>query len=379
MTIGFDAKRVVQNNTGLGNYSRYIIEIVSEYYPDNDYLLFAPRKKENNRLKTILSRANISFVFPAGISKSLSSLWRMSGIKKDLKKNRVDIFHGLSNELPVGIEHTGIQSVVTVHDLIFLRYPHYYKWVDRSIYRWKFKRACKKADKIIAISECTKRDIISFFSIPEEKIEVIYQGCHPQFAEIVSRKKKQQIMEKYHLPSRFLLYIGSIESRKNLLLVVKALEKLPEDIHLVAIGKSTPYQEIVETYARKSGLQMRLHIKNDFPFEDLPSIYQLASVFIYPSFFEGFGIPVIEALMSRAPVIAATGSCLEEAGGQGSIYVNPNDDVELADRISEVLNNEILAEKMAGQGVEYVKRFDAQNIAAGIMKIYQSLINQTFQ
>lgn len=371
MKTGFDAKRAIQNNTGLGNYSRYVIEILSKYYPDNQYILFAPRKKENSRLKTILLRTNISLAFPRGIYKTFPSLWRILGIKRDIRKQNLAVYHGLSNELPLGIKKTGVKSIVTIHDLIFLRYPDCYKPIDRFIYRLKFLHACRKADKIITVSECTKRDIVSFFRIPEEKITVIYQGCHPNFSIKVSKERKSETADKYRLPARFILYVGSVEARKNLLLTVKALKKIPEDIHLVAAGKSTPYQSDVEKYAGKSGIKSRLHILNNVSFEDLPALYQSAEIFVYPSFFEGFGIPVIEALSSEIPVIAATGSCLEEAGGPGTIYVNPDNDIELSERIMEILSNPELANKMIETGKEYIRRFSEKTIAAEIMNIYE--------
>lgn len=370
MNIGFDAKRAFQNNTGLGNYSRYVVEILSKCYPDNRYILFAPKRKENSRLKAVLSQPNISLVFPRGAAGMLPSLWRILGITRDIRKSDIDIFHGLSNELPVGIKKTGVKSVVAVHDLIFLRYPQYYKPLDRLIYRLKFKHACKVADKIIAVSECTKRDIVSFFRIPEEKIAVIYQGCHPSFRAKTSEEKKQEVAAKYGLPARFILFVGSIEARKNLLLAVKALKGLPDDIHLVAAGKATPYQLSVEEYAETSGVRPRVHIRNSVTFEDLPALYQSAAVFVYPSFFEGFGIPVIEALHSEIPVVAATGSCLEEAGGPSSIYVNPTDDAELARRIAEIISDGALAKRMVEAGKEYVKRFSEKSIAAEIMNAY---------
>ncbi|GHU63988.1 glycosyl transferase family 1 [Bacteroidia bacterium] len=373
MNIGFDAKRAVQNNTGLGNYSRYIIEVLSEYYSENRYVLFAPREKANNRLASIFSRKNIFSVFPSGLSKFIPSLWREWGINRDIKKNDISIFHGLSNELPIGVRRTGIKTIVSIHDLIFLRYPQYYNLIDRLIYRIKFKRACLKSDKIIAVSECTKRDIISFFNVPEEKIKVVYQGCHKQFKTPVSEEKRRKVLEKHKLPSRYLLYVGSIETRKNLLLAVQALTRLPDDIHLVAIGKSTPYQSKINTFARKANLTSRIHIKNDFPFEDLPSVYQSASLFIYPSFFEGFGIPIIEALSSGVPVIAAKGSCLEEAGGHDSVYVNPTDPQALSEKIQEVLSDPAIADAMSEKGKKYVQRFSDEVIASDIMAVYQSL------
>ncbi|MDR1121991.1 MAG: glycosyltransferase family 1 protein, partial [Dysgonamonadaceae bacterium] len=148
MKIGFDAKRAMQNHTGLGNYSRYVIEILSKYYPRDAYVLFCPKKKENRRLDAILTRENISFVFPSGFfGKLLSALWRIWWVKNDIKREKIHIFHGLSNELPLGIRHSGVQSVVSIHDLIFLRYPQYYKPIDRFIYRLKFRYACRKADR----------------------------------------------------------------------------------------------------------------------------------------------------------------------------------------------------------------------------------------
>jgi glycosyltransferase involved in cell wall biosynthesis len=256
--------------------------------------------------------------------------------------------------------------------LIFLRYPQYYKPIDRFIYRLKFRYACRKADRIIAVSECTKRDIISFFHIPEEKIHVVYQGCHPAFGVSVSEEKRKAVMEKYRLPSLFVLNVGSIEERKNLMLAAKALQHIPDNIHLVAVGKRTPYQSRVEKYAHESGLESRLHLLNGVTFDDLPAIYQSAAVFVYPSYFEGFGIPVIEALTSGVPVIAATGSCLEEAGGPGSACVDPDDYMALAEKISEILTNERLAQQMIEAGKKYVERFSEDRIASDIMDVYQS-------
>ena len=376
MRIGYDAKRAVQNNTGLGNYSRHIIETLSVCYPEHSLLLFSPKKKENPRLDTLKSRKNVRFIFPSGIWRFLSSFWRISALKSDLKKHSIDIFHGLSNELPLGTNKAGIKSVVTIHDLIFLRYPRLYKPVDRLIYRLKFSYACRYADKIIAVSECTKKDIISFFNIPADKIEVVYQGCHPNFLKPVPQEKKNKIIRKYHLADQFVLCVGSIEPRKNLMLAVRSLSEIKSDVCMVAIGKRTSYQNSVEEFVRKNGLSERVFIYNQIPFEELPAFYQLATVFVLPSVYEGFGIPVIEALSSGLPVIAATGSCLEEAGGEHSLYVDPYDHQSLANQINRVLNDPELAFTMAEKGKQYVCRFSDQQTAQKLLQVYDQLIRR---
>lgn len=375
MRIGFDGKRAIQNNTGLGNYSRYVVEIMSEFHPENSYVLFAPKKKKNPRLKKLLSQASVSFRFPETfLKKRLSALWRLTFQRRDLQREQIEIFHGLSNEIPIGIGRTGIKSVVTIHDLIFLRFPQYYHPIDRFIYKLKFRYACRQADKIIAISESTKRDIVNFFSIPENKIEVVYQGCHPVFSKEVENKKREEVRIKYTLPAEYLLYVGTIESRKNLLLVVKAIKSLPENIRLVAVGKRTVYQHEVEEFIRDNNMQHRVQVFNQIPFEDLPAFYSQAKIFVYPSFFEGFGIPIIEAMSQGIPVIAATGSCLEEAGGKHSLYVHPENAQELSEKIENIWNNPEQAQLMSEQGREYVKKFSDEKIADDLLSVYASLI-----
>ena len=374
MKIGFDAKRAIQNNTGLGNYSRYVIEIMSQFYEENSHWLYAPKNRNNPRLKNIRARKNVFFRFPVSCWKIFSSLWRTYGVRKQLINDQIAVFHGLSNELPIRINRTGIPSLVTVHDLIFLRYPNFYKPIDRWIYTFKFRHACRVADKIIAVSECTKRDIISCFGVAEEKIAVIYQGCHPNFKQSVSSDKNEEVIRTYSLPVRFLLYVGTIEDRKNLLVIVKALKYLNEDIHLVAVGGKTRYQTIVENYATKHHLSERVHFHHHVLFDDLPSFYQLAQIFILPSFYEGFGIPVIEALTSGTPVIAAKGSCLEEAGGEHTMYIDPDNETELADKINLILSDAQLVHQMSEEGKKYVERFSDETIAKELMHIYMQIL-----
>ncbi len=369
MRIGFDGKRTTQNFTGLGNYSRYVLRILGQYHPENHYSVFAlrphPRTEE-------LNIPSISFHYPQ--KQLLKSYWRTYGIVNELKHEGIDLYHGLSNEIPFGLKQAGISSVVTIHDLIFLRYPHYYPFIDRKIYEFKFRHAAGHADKIIAISEQTKKDIINYFNIEKDRIEVIYQNCDPIFQQVLSDQEKLRIRSLYNLPEKYLLNVGTIETRKNLLLAVKALKELDSNIHLVVVGKETPYIEKINNFINSNGLTKRVRFLKNIDFKDLPGIYQQADIFIYPSEFEGFGIPIIEALHSGIPVIAAKGSCLEEAGGDGSIYVDPADHLSLADQIRLVLEDENKRQAMISAGREHLKKISDEKIANQLVKLYQNIL-----
>lgn len=376
MRIGFDGKRAVQNFTGLGNYSRYIVDILCQFGPENEYVLYAPKKRENKRLDKLTKQyQQLQLSYPTTSSwKKFSSLWRVWGVTRQLEKEKIDIFHGLSNELPLNIHQSEVKSIVTIHDLIFLRYPQYYHSIDRKIYTYKFRKACENADKIIAISKCTKRDIIEFFRIPADKIEVVYQGCDPSFIHPVAEEKKREVRAKYQLPDHYILNVGSIEERKNALSAVQALMMLPEQIHLVIVGRHTEYTDKVEHFIKENKLEERVHIISNVPFDDLPAFYQLAEIFVYPSRFEGFGIPIIEALYSGIPVVAATGSCLEEAGGPDSIYVHPDDIKGMADALKQIYTDPERKKNMIEKGHSFAKRFSEEKQAEEILNIYKKLM-----
>ena len=218
-----------------------------------------------------------------------------------------------------------------------------------------------------------KRDIRDFFHIPESKIEVVYQGCDPIFGQAVQEDVKSSVREKYQINGPYILYVGSIEERKNLLLLVKALKALKEDISVIAIGKHTPYTDTVETYIRENNLSGRIRILTHIPFNELAAFYQMATLFVYPSFFEGFGIPILEAQLAGIPVIAATGSCLEEAGGSSALYTDPRNEQELRGLIESVLNEPKLAESMRSGGRENIRRFMPDVLAAHFMRVYENI------
>lgn len=372
MRIGFDAKRAFKNFTGLGNYSRSTISILSEYYPDNQYFLYTTFYKKHPLL-TFANRPNLNVRGPEGMLKRLPSAWRTYGMKTDINFDKVELFHGLTAELPVGISPK-TRTVVTIHDLIFLRYPEYYKPIDRWIYTKKYMSACKRADLIIAISEQTKQELISFFNTDEKKIRLVYQGCDPQFYQTCSDVDKKNVKALYKLPDNYVLYVGTIESRKNLLTLLKALNLLPAHLQLVVVGHPTAYFQQVQQYVNTHNLSNRVVYLHDAVFQHLPAIYQQAQAFCCPSLFEGFGIPSLEALNSKIPVVSSNSSSLPEAGGPHSLYVNPTDEQAMAQAILTAIDDKPQRQRMIDEGVKYAQNFREDHIAKNMWSVYKELM-----
>ena len=372
-TIAFDGKRAANNRTGLGNYSRHIIGLLAKYFPQYRYAVFLTKPNGNPQFQDILDHnPNIEVVVPKkGFWKKFSSLWRTFGIKNEISEFDNLIYHGLSNELPLTIKKTNAKSIVTIHDLIFLKFPKYYKFFDRKIYTYKFRKACENADRIIAVSECTKKDIVEIFKIDPDKITVIYQGCDKVFKSEIQSDAKEIVRKKYNLPERFLLNVGSIEERKNAMLIVDALPLIQDKIPLVIVGKRTAYTLEVEKKAAQLGVKDRLIILDKVPFEDLAPIYHLGEVFIYPSRYEGFGIPIIEAIAAGLPVVACTGSCLEEAGGPYSRYVGPDDVIGMAEALKMSLRGARGRQERILQSREYIRRFEGNDVARQVAELFR--------
>ena len=382
MIIGFDAKRAFNNFTGLGNYSRTLIETLAKYYPENEYHLFTPKKIDHPRLDFIQSYPSVSVHSPTGFMRKIHPLWRSYFIANDILREKIDIFHGLSHELPLKMPKN-VKMVVTIHDLIHEHYPQFYPFVDRKIYSWKFKSACIKADVVVAISEATKQDIMHFYKIEESKIKVIYQSCHPQFyapfllRSAYSDNDPLSILDKnkHNLPKNYVLYVGTVNERKNLLGLVKALQIIDNqlDIKLVVIGDGGDYLKKVKNYVLESGMESRVLFLTNIPFSDFPTIYRQAKALVLPSFQEGFGIPIIEALWSGCPVITSEGGCFPEAGGPDSMYINPHDSEAIAHAIERVVMDASLHERMILSGREYVQKFHEQRIGEEWERLYRSL------
>jgi len=371
LKIAFDAKRAFLNNSGLGNYARTLIKNLYSLSPDVKQYLFTPKVRDNDFYKEVSVISNLTINQPTHILwNTFRGYWRSYCITKELIEKKIDVYHGLSNELPINIKQFRGKKIVTIHDLIFLRFPHLYPPLDRLIYRRKFFTACKNANTIIAISEETKKDIVSFFNIAEEKIQVVYQSCDDLFYKNYTELEIEVVKKNYQLPHSYLLYVGTIEERKNLLTILKSLKQVKE-IPLIVIGKKTNYFKEIQQFIDQHELNNRVTFLENVTNNQLPIIYQNATVFIYPSIFEGFGIPIIEALISKTPVITNQTGCFSEAGGPNSVYIDPLNETMLADKINELLHSEKLRKEIADKGYIYAEKFRKEKITKQLIEIYK--------
>lgn len=370
MRIGFDAKRAFLNQAGLGNYSRNTLSSLQKYYPQYDYILFTPE------LRTDLFKEYPLFEIESPESlfyRVFKSFWRNFRISSMLKDLNLDLFHGLSNELPSSIHKTGVPSIVTIHDLIFMNFPDWYRRIDRSIYLEKVKYACSVAGKIVAISNHTKEDLIRQLDVNPDRIEVIYQSISERYFFHSVKEQKDEILAKYNLPSRFILTVGTIEPRKNQLAVLKAIDRNALGIPYVIVGKSTEYKQQIVEYIHMNRLSDQVFFLHDVPDADLPALYQLAHCMVYLSHYEGFGLPVIEAMASGCPVIASSVSCLPEIGADAALYCEPKDEKGIGEMIIKLMEDENLQQELANRGKERARFFHPEYRVNAMMDLYRKV------
>ncbi len=350
MKIGFDAKRYFHNHTGLGNYSRTIVGGVQKDFPEIDCVLYDEK-----------------------------SMTRTFSLGRKAKADGCNLFHGLSNELPMDIVRAGIPSIVTLHDVAWRTFPKMYHWADRQIYDFKYGRACKNATMVLAISESTKRDCMRFYGIPEERIEVLYQPVGQNFYTPLSDKEIDEELSKIQtLPQEFILNVGSINARKNLLGLVQALEKIPAGQRppLVVVGNGHEYRREVERYIAQHKMERDVIILGNVnDSKTLQALYSRCLAMAYPSFYEGFGLPVVEAALQRTPVLTSTVSSLPEAAGEGAILADPASVDSIHQGLSKLLDDRTFALELGQKAYNYAKtNFDIDAQTRKVVDLYKKVI-----
>ena len=370
--IGFDAKRAYTNRSGLGSYSRNIAVSLIRNYPSNKYILFTPRRHVPG---VVFNDQDFEVVTPRRPAfKIMPSVWRNFFMAGVAKKAGLDLFHGLSNELPRGMHKSGIPSVVTVHDLVFLKFPGFYQPADRLIYARKVKYACQTANKIIAVSSQTKNDLVQLLGIDPEKIEVVYQPIAGRFFENHDKKRAEEVKLRYNLPENFILSVGTVEERKNQLNILRAVVSKKIDREVIFVGRMTAYSRSLLGFISRHKLEKQVRFITELQDAELPSLYRLAGVLAYPSLYEGFGIPVIEAMATGCPVLASDAPCLPETAGGAAMLCNPTDPDVIGECLKTILGNSRISSGLSGKGLVRAQVFKPENSAKNLVSVYESVL-----
>lgn len=364
--IGFDAKRLFHNRTGLGNYSRNLLLGLTTYY-DAEMYLYSP-EIESSPYHDFAEKPSIH---ARTIEGPMGNLKRTLGFQDMMDEDQIDLFHGLSNELPLSAKASKIPHVVTIHDLIYRQFPKDFSFFDRQIYQTKTKFACRHANQIVAISEATKKDIVDFLEVEEQEVKVIYQTCNPFFQ--MKNDSEQNVDDKNQ---DYLLYVGTLNHRKNLLGIVEAMGLIAEDQRpqLMVVGQGNQayenlIHEVIEKYKLQNSVQLLGMVKN----EELKKLYQNARITILPSFYEGFGIPIIESLFSDTPVITSDVTSLPEAAGPCAIYVDPDNVESIKEGIEKSMDDQVINE-LTSQIPKHIEPFRLENATQKWIQLYGELM-----
>jgi glycosyltransferase involved in cell wall biosynthesis len=346
MKIGYDAKRYYHNNTGLGNYSRTLINAIHTHYPKIDTKLYDEK-----------------------------ALIRTFWMGHKAKEDGCVLFHGLSNELPRDINKVGIKSIVTMHDVAWRTFPRMYKPIDIFLYEQKYGWSAKHATHVICISESTKKDVMRFYGVPEERISVIYQPVQQLFYTQMEKQKAADIVKEY-VDDDFILTVGSINARKNLLGMLKAYARLEKRPKFVVIGNGHEYRKLCEKFIAEKGLSNDvIIIDNIHEGYILQAFYTCAKVLMYPSYYEGFGLPVVEAALQHCPIITSNVSSLPEAAGAGAIQVAPNDIKTMASSLNRLLTDPQECTYLGQKAYEHATtHFNPEELTNDIYKLYNSIL-----
>lgn len=382
MKILIDAFGIVNKTTGVGQYSLQLLSALSEIDTRNEYYICLQRKLNDNHpifnLKNqqnfILIRDDVSAIGPK----------KQFYYYNILRRNRFkfDLFHSLNSELPLC---GNIKSIVTFHDLKYIKYPYFlskFSTIKSKYLRYTMKKGAEKASKIIAVSQSTKKDIIRLLGIEKDKIIVIYEASN---LGMYSRKNddisNSDIFKKYSVQKPYFLYVGEKRPHKNLERLIKAFAIFKEkhdnrNTSLVLTGKKySTYHEYITT-AENLGVKDSLIFTGFIPEKYLKTIYSEAEALLLISFYEGFGIPILEAMECGIPVITSNISSMPEVAGKAALLVDPNNIQEIVEKMNNIVNSKILRKQLIEKGFKRVKQFSWERTAKQTLKVYDETYKQ---
>jgi len=362
-------------SAGVSNYCLYLLEQLDAHLPTTPGLdLTAFVNTPNLQLPNIhLQQTRLPVHQPL-----LRIVWEQTLFPLALRQQAFGLVHGLVNVLPLSI---AIPSIVTVHDLSFLRMPDKFQRAKR----WYLTQLCRvsvtKADHVIAVSRQTAADLVDFWGINDSKISVIYNGVGTEFTPAPAADV-EAFRQQRGLPARFLLYLGTLEPRKNLLLLIRAYAGWraqttaeQRDVKLVIAGAKGWFYEQIFALVTQLDLEDAILLPGFVPAADLPDWYRAAEAFVYPSLFEGFGLPVLEAMACGVPVICSDAGSLVEVAGDNALIFPAHAEAALVARLHELLDDGALRHRLACAGVARAQQFSWQQTARATLDLYQTVLN----
>jgi glycosyltransferase involved in cell wall biosynthesis len=376
MNIAIDATSIPRNKTGVGVYLVNLINEISNLDANNSYYIFVQSddvdsfniEKDNFHL-IIIDSNKYRKVF-------LRLFWEQIILPKKLKEYDIDILHSPHYTSPV---FTKVSRVVTFHDMTFYTLPKVHTFFKRLLFKIYMKISSKIADKIVTVSESTAKDVEKILDVSSNKTCVTYNAKKDMYKPINNQENIVEVCSKYNIRDNYVLFVGTLEPRKNIKTLIKSYSKLIKEINkeikLVVVGKKGwMYKEIFELM-RSLGIDNQVIFTGFADLEDLPYLYNGAEVFVYPSIYEGFGIPVLEAISCGTPTITSNVSSMPEVIGDAGITVNPNDVDELKDAIKRIIEDDDLKEQFRKQGIEQAKKFTWKNCAKDTLQVYKKINN----
>jgi len=374
MKIAIDISYLQTRRAGYGHHTTELVNALLQYGSEHSYTLWGWSSSLDKLSIEKLKRSNVKIEI-ASIPGFVKRFYWNSLKFPDIRTfaGDFDIFHSIEPLLPPVNKK---KTVLTVHDLAYKKYPQFF---ESNVLKWdKFiNRNVHSADAILVQSQQTKNDVKEFFNVKEEKIHIIHLPVNSIFNSTADTETKSKIREKYNLRHPFVLFVGTLEPRKNIPTLIRAFEKfhksLTSELNLVIVGKhGWLYDDIINSI-NNSYEKNRIHYLNYLPEIELASIYQLAQFLIYPSLYEGYGVPVLEAMASGTPVITSNSSSLREVGEGAAILVDPTSVEELADEMTRLSDNQSLRNELSKKGLDRIKLFNSKTAAEKVLNIYKQL------
>ncbi len=375
MRIGFDLRPFLKEETGVGIYFKNLLLSLSQIDQNNTYFLFSASLKDRFPSSKVPPFSEMRFKdFPLPV-KLMNFLWNK------LTWPPLDYFFGQSLDLthspsPLILPTRG-KKVVTVHDLFFMDFPYLVNWETRRHFRRKIATSLLRADGIITVSQFTRNQLLAKVALDERKVRVIYHGLDPLFRSEISPEEINKARGKFSLPSIFILFVGGLEPRKNLLNLIQAIRIIHtkhEKVPLVIAGPQGFHQKELERKIRENGLNTWVKMIGYVPVEELRMIYRLATVFAFPSFCEGFGLPLLEAMASGLPIAASRATAIPEIAQDAALYFNPEEPEDMADKLILIMKNKELSQSLKAKGKKRVMNFDWKVSAVETLRFYQAMV-----